>query len=466
VTSTHTRRDVFRGVGLVAGGLLATGFRPAAADVGLPDQWRQLPQILARIVPPTFPPRVFDITAYGANGDGRTKNTALINTAAFREAIEACNRAGGGRVHVPAGTYLTGGIRMLSGVELHIAEGATIKFSNDPKDFLPLVLVRWEGTVCYNYQAFIYAYHQRDMAITGTGTIDGDAPNGPWPGWGAGSTPELRKMGEDNVPVEQRIMGEGKRMRPNMIQFVSCQNLLFEGVLLANPAMWTLHPVFCTNVTVRNITVYSTNSQGDGVDLDSTTYAHVINSRFDTNDDCVVLKSGRDADGRRIGIPTSNVVVERCKFSGRWGGITIGSEMSGGVHTVFTRDCEINAPDFPGRYPIKHALYLKTNKDRGGYVRDIHLRNIKGRNVEREIMFISTYYNGGGTGSNYPAVSDLTLDGITIAGGRKAVHVEGFPESHIRDVTVSNGDFTAIAEPNTIVNADNVVLRNVRITTV
>jgi polygalacturonase len=457
VDSRHSRRDVLRGVGLVAGGLLAASTNPAQA-ASVEDQWRTVPRILAKIKPPVFPARVFDISSYGAKGDGRTKNTA-----AFRQAIEDCNRAGGGRVHVPAGTYLTGGIRMLSGVELHVGAGATIKFSNDPQDFLPLVLVRWEGTLCYNYQAFIYAYQQHDMAITGTGTIDGDAPNGPWSGWGAGSTPELRKMGEDGVPVEQRIMGEGKRMRPNMIQFVDCRNLLFEGVSLTNPAMWTLHPVFCTNVTVRNITVYSTNSQGDGVDLDSTTYAHVVNSRFNTNDDCVVLKSGRDADGRRIGIPTSNVVVERCKFSGRWGGITIGSEMSGGVHTVFTRDCEINAPDFPGRYPVKHALYLKTNKDRGGYVDGIHLRNIKGRAVEREVLFVSMYYNGGGTGNHFPAVTNLTVDGIEIAGGRKAVHLEGFPESHVRGVTITNGEFTAIAEQNTVVNADDVVFRDVRI---
>ncbi|SMD26086.1 glycoside hydrolase family 28 protein [Kibdelosporangium aridum] len=463
MSSSHTRRDVLRGVGLVAGGMLAgTGFAlsalPAAAEVKPPDQWRLVPQILARIRPPTFPHRIFDITAYGAVGDGRTKNTNSINNA-----IEDCSRTGGGRVLVPEGTFLTGGIRMRTGVDLHVAAGATLKFSNDPKDFLPLVLVRWEGTLCYNYQAFIYAYQQRDMAITGSGTIDGDAPNGPWPSWGAGSTPELRKMGEDGVPVEQRIMGEGKRMRPNMIQFIDCQNLLFQDVFLRNPAMWTLHPVFCTNVTVRNVHIYSTNSQGDGVDLDSTSYAHVINSRFNTNDDCVVLKSGRDADGRRIGIPTSNVVVERCKFSGRWGGITVGSEMSGGVRNAFCRDCEINAPGFPGRYPIKHALYIKTNKDRGGVIDGIHLRNIKGRNVEREILFVSMYYSGGGSGTHFPQINNVTVDGMTIAGGRKAIHFDGFPESHIRDVTIANSEFTAIVEPNTIRNTDNIVLRNVRI---
>ncbi|MFB9300956.1 glycosyl hydrolase family 28-related protein [Kibdelosporangium philippinense] len=199
----HSRRNVLRGAGLVAGGMLAgTGFSAAtaAAEVKPPDQWRLVPHILGRIRPPTFPNRVFDITAYGAVGDGRTKNTNSINNA-----IEECSRTGGGRVLVPEGTFLTGGLRM----------------------------------------------------------------------------------------------------RPTMIQFIDCQNLLFQDVFLRDPAMWTPHPVFCTNATVRNVHIYSTNSQGDGVDLDSTSYAHVINSRFNTNDDCVVLKSGRDADGRRIGIPTS-----------------------------------------------------------------------------------------------------------------------------------------------------------------
>jgi polygalacturonase len=240
-------------------------------------------------------------------------------------------------VLVPPGTYPTGGIRLPSGVELHVAEGATIKFSNDRKDFLPLVLVRREGTLCYNYQAFIYAYGQRDIAITGKGTIDGDALQGPWPSWGAGSTTEPRKMGEDGVPVGRRIMGEGKRLRPNMIQLVQCENLLFQDVFLRNPAMWTLHPVFCKNVTVRDVHIYSTNSQGDGVDLDSTTDVHVVDSRFNTNDDCVVLKSGRDADGRRIGIPTSNVVVERCKFTG----ITEANTIRNADNILF-RDVRIN----------------------------------------------------------------------------------------------------------------------------
>ncbi|GLZ33650.1 glycoside hydrolase [Lentzea sp. NBRC 105346] len=449
-----SRRDFARVSGLVAAGVLLT---PGIGEAA-PDPWREVPRILAHIRPPKFRKRDFDITAYGAKGDGTTKNTEAIY-----HAITACHRAGGGRVVVPAGTFLTGGIRLLSNVELHVAAGATLKFSTDPNDYLPLVLTRWEGTLCYNYQAFIYAFEQCDIAVTGPGTIDGDGPNGPWPEWRAGATPELRKMGEDGVPVEQRIMGPGKNLRPNLIQFFRCRNILIENLLVKNPAMWSCHMVFSQNITIRNLEVYSTNSQGDGVDLDSCSYAYVADSRFNTNDDCVVAKSGRDADGRRVGIPTTHVVVERCRFSGRWGGITVGSEMSGGIEKIFARDCLINSPDFPGRYPIKHALYVKTNQDRGGYVRDIHLKNFKGWGVEREILFVSMFYQNGGTKGFFPKIDDITVDGMVIDGGRIAASFTGFEQSHIRDVQITNSTFANITQPNVISNTDGLVFRNTTI---
>jgi polygalacturonase len=449
-----SRRDFARVSGLTAAGLLL----PSGVAAAAADPWREVPLILARICPPRFRKKDYDVTAFGAKGDGVTKNTE-----AFQRAITACHRAGGGRVVVPAGTFLTGGIRLLSNVDLHVREGATVKFSTDPEDYLPLVLTRWEGTLCYNYQPFIYAFEQKNIAITGRGTLDGDAVNGRWASWGAGSTPLLRQWGEDGVPVEQRIMGPGKNMRPNMIQFFRCQNLLVEDVLIRNPAMWSLHFVFSRNITVRRIEIYSTNSQGDGVDLDSSSYAHVHDSKFNTNDDCVVVKCGRDADGRRVGIPSTHVVVERCKFSGRWGGITIGSEMSGGVRKVFCRDCEINAPDYPGRYPIKHALYVKTNQDRGGVIDGVHLRNVFGRNVEREVLFVSMYYQNGGTKGFFPQIDNLTIDRMRIDGGRTAATFRGFPQQHIRNVRITNSTFTAITGPNLIEHTDNLVFRNTTI---
>jgi polygalacturonase len=447
--------------GVTAAGILLPATAHASAHASAhaeADPWRLVDAIPRDVPLSAFSWRVHDITAYGAVGDGTTKNTE-----AFRKAIEACHRSGGGRVLVPAGTFLTGAVRLLSNVELHVAEGATIKFSTDPKDYLPLVLTRWEGTLCHNYSPFIYAFEQHNLAITGTGTIDGNAPAGQWSSWGAGATTELRQMGEDGVPVEQRIFGEGKKLRPNMIQFFRCRNILVRDVFIKNPAMWSLHMVFSQFIVITGVHIYTTNSQGDGVDLDSSSFAYVADSRFNTNDDCVTFKSGRDADGRRVGIPTSNVLVERCKFSGRWGGITVGSEMSGGVSNVFARDCEINAPDFPGRYPIKHALYIKTNQDRGGVIDGVHLRNFTGQGVEREIMDVSMYYQNGGTKGHFPQIRNITVDRMKIDGGRLVANFEGFPESHIDSVRITNSTFTTIASPNVIKDTDRLVFRNTTI---
>ncbi len=432
----------------------------AAEDRHEPDPWCRVPGILARVRPPRFPHRRFDITKFGAVGDGVTKNTE-----AFRKAILTCHRSGGGHVVVPAGVFLTGAIRLLSGVDLHVEKGATIAFSTDPADYLPIVLTRWEGTLCYNYSPFVHADGARDIAITGEGMLDGRAPLGEWSSWGSSNDDSrlLRKQGEEGVPVEQRVYGAGHKLRPNMIGLYNCRNVLISGVEIRNPAMWTLHPVFCRNVTVSGVTFYSTNSQGDGVDLDSTRDAHVVGCRMNTNDDCVVIKSGRDADGRRVGIPTQNVVVERCKFSGRWGGVTVGSEMSGGAYDIFARDCEVNAPDFPGRYPVKHALYIKTNSDRGGVIDGIHLRNVFGRNVEREILFVSMLYNGGGVAGVNPAIRNITVDGMKIDGGRIAASFTGLPDAHIGRVRITNSTFTNIAQPNALTHTDDLRFRNVTI---
>ncbi|RZQ60611.1 glycoside hydrolase family 28 protein [Amycolatopsis suaedae] len=454
---THSRRTFLAGAGALASAAVLTPATATAA--GEADPWRQVPRIMARVRPPRIPRRDFVVTGFGADPAAG----AASNTAAFARAVAACSAAGGGRVVVPPGTFRTGPIHLRSNVELHVGAGATVKFSTDPADYLPLVLTRWEGTLCYNYSPFIYAFEQRNLAITGSGTLDGDAVNGEWRGWGAGATQELRRMGEEGVPVERRIFGPGKRLRPNMIQFFRCRNIAVSDVFITNPAMWSLHFVFSRNITVRDIHILTTNSQGDGVDLDSSSFAYVADSRFNTNDDCVVLKSGRDADGRQVGIPTSHVVVERCKFSGRWGGITVGSEMSGGVHTAFARDCEINAPDFPGRYPVKHALYIKTNSDRGGYVDGIHLRDFTGRDVEREILDVSMFYNGGGTKGHYPRIRNITVDRMRIDGGRVAANFEGLPQSHIRDVLISDSTFTRIAQPNHLIDTDNLRFRNTTI---
>nr|WTB28488.1 glycoside hydrolase family 28 protein [Streptomyces sp. NBC_00830] len=437
---------------------------PASSGPGTPaDPWDRVPEILARIVPPTFPGRRFRVTDFGAVGDGTTKNTD-----AFRAAVGACHAAGGGRVVVPEGRFLTGAIHLLSEVELHVEEGATIAFSTDPRDYLPVVFTRWESTECWNYSPFVYARGQHDIAVTGPGTLDGQASRGVWESWYRTSGLQgpdqrlLREMGANDVPVDERVFGGGHYLRPAMLQFHGCENVLVEGVTITDPAMWTINPVLCTNVTVKDVTVTSFLYNTDGVDPECSRDVLITGCRFDTTDDCVAVKSGRDADGRRVGVPSENIVVRNCLFSGRWGGITIGSEMSGGARNIFTENCVANSPDFPGHHPLKYVLYVKTNKRRGGFIDGVYVRNISGRDLDRDVAFVNMNYNSE-SGTQPVLVRDLRMDRIEIDGARSVLNLVGLESDHLRDFHLTRSTFTGIEQPDTVTYTDLLERRQVSV---
>ncbi|KAK1185170.1 glycoside hydrolase family 28 protein [Streptomyces sp. NBS 14/10] len=461
-----SRRSALRTGGLLAAGALlpqlpvAAGSAYAAAPYT--GEWSPVPKILARIRPPAFPRRTFAITDYGAVGDGRT-----MNTQAFRAAIADCHRAGGGHVLVPEGRFLTGAIHLRGGVDLHVTEGATIAFSPDPRDFLPVVFTRWEGTECYNYSPFIYAYGERNVAVTGPGTLDGQARLGPWESWYRTSGLQgpdqslLRRLGSAGVPVAERVFGDGHYLRPKMVQFYRCRDVLVSGLTIVDPPMWTVHPVLSHNVTVRDVTVDSTLYNTDGCDPECCSDVLITGCRFNTNDDCVAVKSGRDEDGHRVGVPSRNIVVRDCRFSGRWGGMTVGSEMSGGVRDIFAENCEINSPEFPGRYPVKHALYVKASKKRGGYIDGVHIRNFTGQNVERDVVFVNMNYNGGEGGTLPVSVRNIHMDRMEIDGARAVLQLVGLETDHLRGVSLSRSTFTGILNPDSIAHTDELTFRRV-----
>lgn len=478
MTYDLSRRDALR-LGLLAAGAV-TGVAavgavrdPASADTvtaaaagppspmpGLAEAWQRAPEILRRITPPTFPDATFDITDYGAVGDGSTDCTGAI-----RAAVADCAQSGGGHVLVPAGTFLTGAIHLKSGVDLHLESGATIQGSTDLDQYLPNVYTRWQGIECYNYSPLVYANGQRDLAVTGSGTIDGQGTLAPWHSWGSSGADWdlLQQMGADGVPVEQRQFGDGHKLRPNMVQFYGCENVLVSDLTLVNPPMWTLHPVLSRNVTVRNVTVHSTISNGDGCDPECSSDVHISGCRFDTNDDCIAIKAGRDADGRRVNVPSQDIVVENCDFSGRWGGITIGSEMSGGVRNVFARDCRINPADFPGRYPVKYALYGKTNQARGGYIEDIYLKDFTGAGVERQAIYVTMNYSGGDDQTFFPTVERIAVQGMLIDGAQAVLYLDGLATDHLVDVTVANSEFSDVTGQDTVDNTDDLTLFHVTV---
>ena len=294
-----TRRHFLK-LCLVSGSaLLATPGWLYGADPD--DLWNTVPQILARIRPPSFPDRSFDVTKFGARGDGK-----FDCTEAFQKAIASWAAQGGGRVIVPAGEFLTGAIRLKSNINLHISSGATVRFTRDTRKY-PRVFTRWEGIELMNYSPFIYAFEEQNIAITGSGTIDGNADCEhwwPWKGrdqcgWKKGGPNQsqdrklLFEMAEKGVPVEQRIFGEGHYLRPQFIQPYRCKNVLIEGVTLRNSPMWQVHPVLCSNVTVRGMTITgaSPNRESapntDGCDPESCTDVLIKDCNFDTGDDCI-----------------------------------------------------------------------------------------------------------------------------------------------------------------------------------
>lgn len=470
MTWQHSRRNLLRTGGIVAGGTVAAGLlvEPARALTTSPSgpavpqaasPWDQVPVILGRINPPTFPDNNFDVTAYGAKGDGKTDCTA-----AFAKAISACNAAGGGHVVVPDGTFLTGAVTLLSNVDLHVT--GTVKFSTDPKKY-PLVFTRWQGIECMNFSPFIYARKQTNVAITGTGTLDGQAPSGPWFDYDAKRQPDwekLQKQAVDGVDPTKRVYGTGHFLKPNFVQLYECTNVLIEGVHLKNSAMWNLHPVLSKNVTIRNVTVFSRGAMVDGCDPESCADVHVTGCSFDTGDDGVVIKSGRDTDGRRVGVPSQNIVIENNKFLGRWGAITVGSEMSGGVKNVFAQN---NTIAKGSSYTSFYAVYIKCNNRRGGVVDGIHVRNLTGGPESKGGFFIDMNYSLTGPGVGqivHPKVQNIDIDGLVINGAPFAIKLSGDSASHIKNVTVSNSTFTNMASSTiSVSNADNVTFTNVKV---
>jgi polygalacturonase len=376
----------------------ARSVRPSSADAAAD-------RIVASVRRLWFPPRYFRVTDFGAVGDGTTKNTT-----AFAAAIATCSRSGGGHVIVPAGTFLTGAIHLLSRVDLYVEDGATILFSQDPNDYLPVVFTRWQGIELMNYSPFIYSYGQRDIAVTGPGTLNGQADDNHWWNWKDLETADfdtLETMADDNVPVSQRVFGAGHFLPPQMVQPFLSDGVLLEGVTVINSPFWHLNPNLCTNVTVDGLTISSSGPNTDGCDPESCDGVVVRNVTYNTGDDCMAIKSGRDADGRRVNVPCQNVVIENCDFANGHGGITIGSEMTGGVKNVYARDLTMNSANLQAGHRIK------TNTLRGGYVLNTNVYRVSAGTVGGPLLLIQGNYDDQ-TGDFPPDLNNITLDNWTV----------------------------------------------------
>ncbi|WP_081501860.1 MULTISPECIES: exopolygalacturonase PelB [unclassified Thermotoga] len=395
-------------------------------------------EILNHVREPQIPDREVNLLDFGARGDRRTDCSE-----SFKRAIEELSKQGGGRLIVPEGVFLTGPIHLKSNIELHVK--GTIKFIPDPERYLPVVLTRFEGIELYNYSPLVYALDCENVAITGSGVLDGSADNEhwwPWKGkkdfgWKEGlpnqqeDVKKLKEMAERGTPVEERVFGKGHYLRPSFVQFYRCRNVLVEGVKIINSPMWCVHPVLSENVIIRNIEISSTGPNNDGIDPESCKYMLIEKCRFDTGDDSVVIKSGRDADGRRIGVPSEyilvrdNLVISQASH----GGLVIGSEMSGGVRNVVARNnVYMN---------VERALRLKTNSRRGGYMENIFFIDNVAMNVSEEVIRINLRYDNE-EGEYLPVVRSVFVKNLKATGGKYAVRIEGLENDYVKDILISD----------------------------
>jgi polygalacturonase len=419
---------------------------------------KELEWVRKQIKAPVFPDKEFSITNYGAIGDGKT-----LNTEAFRKAIDDCHKSGGGRVTVPLGIFLTGAIHLKSNVNLHMADGTTILFSSDPKNYLPLVFTRWEGMEAMNYSALIYAYGQENIAITGKGILDGGAGDENWWAWNAGrpskqvpARDRLHEMNHQQTDPKTRIFGEGSFLRPNFIQPYNCRNILISGPKIIRSPMWIVNPVLCENVTIENLTIISHGSNNDGVDPESCKNVLIRNCYFDTGDDCIAIKSGRDEDGRRINKPAENHIIENCEMKDGHGGVVIGSEISGGAKNIYAINCKMNSPN------LDRILRLKTSSSRGGIIQNVFMKDVEVGTYRDGAVHINMFYEK--PGNFMPTIRNIWVENMIVEkGGAYGIFVNAYKESPVQNLTIVNSTIDGVKTPIKVDHVKNFQLKNVTI---
>ena len=402
---------------------------------------------------PVFPDKTFDIRDFGAKPDGKTKNTLF-----FKKAIKACHDSGGGKVIVPKGTWLTGPIHLKSNINLHLEEGAEILFSTDANDYLPAVFVRWAGVECYNYSPLIYANGCTNIAVTGSGILNGQGRA--W--WHLFETElepfqdKLRSIMKDNVPVKDRVFTN----RPQLLVPINCKNVLIEGIIIKDSPFWNVQIIYCENVIVRKIIITGPGHNNDGVNIDSTRNALIEHCFFSVCDDNTAVKSGINEDGWRVNRPSENVIIRHCTSrGGQWSSMTaIGSEMSGGVRNVFIHDMDVDGTAI--------GLFLKSALGRGGFVENIHLKNINMRNIRYEPIRITTAYKawlGSKEGGRAPKFRNIHIQNLTSENSGAALKMIGQPQNPIENITLDNVSISA-KEGMYITNVKDIFCNNINIT--
>ena len=423
-------------------------------------KYRQIEQSIRE---PKFADKVYLITKFGA----KATNTAAKNQKAIQKAIDKCSKAGGGRVVIPAGEkFLTAAIELKSGVNLEVQEGAVLEFVFQP-ELYPIVETSWEGLECFNLSPCVYAFKAKDIAITGKGTIDGGGSNETWwpwcsaPrfGWKEGminqkkeSRPRLLKAGEDGIPMydekgnrsPERVFGPKDGLRPQLVSFNKCDGILLQDVTLLRSPFWVIHPLHSTDITVRRVKMINDGPNGDGCDPECCDRVLIEDCYFDTGDDCIAIKSGRNRDGRERAMPSKNIIIRNCVMKNGHGGVVVGSEISGGCQNVYAHDCEMDAPE------LERVLRIKTNSCRGGVIENINMRNVKVGVCKEAILKINTNYEPKEVCCRgyYPTVRNVYMENVTSEQSKYGVMIVGYEADSlsytVNHITVKNCKFNGV----------------------
>lgn len=416
--------------------------RPTVSDNN--NALQNIPFEFPELLPPVFIEQVFNIKNYGAIPN----DSAFLNTDAIKKAITACNQAGGGKVVVPSGIWHTGPIHLKSNVNLHLEEGAQLRFSKNFEDYLPVVLIQRGGYFCYNYSPPIYARNCENIAVTGSGKLNGQGQAWwPWKQRQPGMV-QLFEMGKSRVPVEERVFGtEEAGVRPPFIQFLECKNVYLQGVTVIDGPSWNVHPVWCENIIIREIKVIAHGPNNDGINPEGCKNVLIEDCYVDAGDDALTMKSGRDEEAWEIGRPLENVVIRRCTVKQGNGGFVIGTEMSAGVRNILVEDCHFDG--------TRRGLRFKSRVGRGGKVENIWVRNITMKNIMQEAIVFDLLYDAEPIErdmnyqtrnvelENAPTFRNFHIENVTCESAATALYLVGLPGNWLRELYFKNIDIAA-----------------------
>ncbi|WP_422858429.1 glycoside hydrolase family 28 protein [Flagellimonas sp. S174] len=377
----------------------------------------------------------------------------------INKTISQLSEDGGGTIKVNPGRYnIKGSVFLASNIRLHLENGAELWFSPNPSDYLPVVKSRWEGTFLMNYSPLIYAIDVENIAITGKGLINGQTKQ-IWYTWKEkqdADKKQLRQMGNDEIPLEKRVFGAGHYLRPSAIEFINCKNVLLEDFSIKGSPFWTIHPVLSENITIRSLNIGAGTTNDDGINSESCKNVLIENCVISTHDDCVALKAGRDQDGWPYP-PNENIIVRNNSFKTEVGsGFCIGSEMSAGVRNVFVENCELVSSG-------KHAFQFKSNPDRGGFIENVFIRNIKVEAVKYGFEF-TTDYKGWRGNEYFTTYQGFYFQNIQIEEATgKSIVIKGRPEEPIRKVYFENCAIHQSPQLEVVSEASQILFENTKI---